>query len=140
MESLYDEIRLEIFKFINTPISLALTNRKWYSISQDPHARAEWLIYKYGRAHALFHAVRLGSGFITDDVVQALLARNAIISRYFSQRLLMHFGTVDEKLRRERNINQADSNRIPNFQCYSWASNLSLSIFIKLIAAGYNIS
>ena len=87
MQPIYDEIRTEIFKFLNTPISLALTNCKWYAISQDPHTRAEWLIYKYGRAHALFHAVRLGSGFITEDVVQALLARNAIISRYFIQRL-----------------------------------------------------
>src|SRR3954447_21712338 len=109
MESLYDEIRIKIFKFVYTPISLALTNRKWYAISQDPHARAEWLIYKYGRAHALFHAVKLGNGFITEDVVQALLAKNAIISRYFIQRLLMHFGVYDEKLIEfeiEYNVNQ----------------------------------
>src|SRR3954452_20571890 len=98
MQSLHDEIGIEIFEFVNTPISLLITNRKWYAISQDPHTRAEWLIYKYGKAHALFHAVRLGSGFITVDVVQALLAKSAIISRYFIQRLLMHFGAYDEKL------------------------------------------
>ena len=116
MQSIYDEIRIEIFKFLNTPISLTLTNRKWYAISQDPHTRAEWLIYKYGRVHALFHAVRLGTGFITEDVVQALLAKNAIVSRYFIQRLLMHFGKYDEKLIKlkiECGINQS---RIRAFQ------------------------
>ncbi|RIA96690.1 hypothetical protein C1645_857201 [Glomus cerebriforme] len=123
MESLYDELRIEIFKFVNAPISLALTNRKWYSISQDPHVRAEWLIYKYGRAHALFHAVRLGNSFITNDAVQALLARNATMSRYFIQRLLMHFDTYDEKL----------------IELTPWASNLPSPIFTKLITEGYNI-
>src|SRR3954462_8265906 len=111
MESLYNEIRIEIFKFVNTPNSLALTDRKWYNISQDPHARAEWLIYKYGRAHALFHAVRLGNYFITEEVVQALLARNAIISRFFIQRLLMHFG-YNENLIELRIDRQIDVDRI----------------------------
>src|SRR4051812_25950412 len=108
MEALSNEIRIEIFKFGNTT-SLSMTNHKWYAISQDPHARAEWLIYKYGRAHALFHAVRLGGSFITEDVVQTLLAKGAIISRYFIQRLLMHFGSYDEKLielKIKHNINQ----------------------------------
>src|SRR4051795_11429800 len=144
MESLYDEIRIEIFKFVTTPISLTLTNRTWYSISQDPHARAEWLIYKYGRAHALFHAVRLGNGFITKDVIQALLAKGAIISRYFIQRLLMHFGAYDEKLielKIEHNVNQIDFDRIRAFQkkLHSpWASNLPFLAFTKLITEGNN--
>ena len=138
MQSIYDEIRIEIFKFLNTPISLVLTNHKWYSISQDPQARAEWLIYKYGRAHALFHAVRLDSGFITENVVQALLARNAIISRYFIQRLLMHFGKYDEKLIEfeiEHNVNQINFDRIHS----PWASNLPLQIFTRLLTEGYII-
>src|SRR3990170_3252201 len=97
MESLY-ELSIEIFKYIETPINLIATNPKWLSISRDPNIRAEWIIYKYGRAHSLFHAVRLGSGFITVDVIQALLKKNAILSRYFVQQLLMHFGTYDEKL------------------------------------------
>src|ERR1044072_8240078 len=97
MQSLFNDIRIEIFKFVNIPISLVITDRTWYTISKNPRARTEWLIYKYGRAHALFHAVRL-KGFITEDVVRALLAKGAIISRYFIQRLLMHFGTYDEKL------------------------------------------
>ena len=108
MQSLHDEIRIEIFKFVNTPILLSLIDRKWRAISQDPHARAKWLIYKYGRSHALFHTVRLGSGFITEDVVKVLIARNAIISRYFIQHLIVHFGTYDKKLielKIEHNVN-----------------------------------
>ncbi|CAB4374962.1 unnamed protein product [Rhizophagus irregularis] len=46
MEPLYNELRIEIFKFVDTPISLALTNKKWYVISQDPQSRSDWLIYK----------------------------------------------------------------------------------------------
>jgi hypothetical protein len=146
MESLYNELRIEIFKFVDTPISLALTNKKWYAISQDPQSRADWLIYKYGHAHALFHAVRLGNSFLTSEVLHSLLNKNAIISRYFIQRLLMHFGPYDEKLielKIEHNVNQVDFDRIRTFQKkisspWPWASNLPLPIFTKLITAGYN--
>ncbi|GBB93620.1 hypothetical protein RclHR1_02200001 [Rhizophagus clarus] len=77
MQPLY-ELNIQFFKFVDTPLPLILTNRQWYTISKDPHARAEWLINKYGRAHALFHAVRLGNSFITAEVIQALLARKVI--------------------------------------------------------------
>lgn len=103
MQSLYYELRIIIFKYVDTPISLILTDRKWYAITQDPYARAEWLIYKYGKTHALFHAVRLGSDFITVGLVRILLVRNAIISRYFIQRLLMSIGSEGKKLIEIRN-------------------------------------
>src|SRR4051812_41841858 len=119
MQSLYNELRFRIFQFVDTPISLALTDRAWYSVSRDPQSRADWLIYKYGRAQAFFHSVRLGNSFLTVDVIKALLAKNAIISRYFLQRLLMHFGSYDEKLielKIEHNVNQIDFDRIRAFQ------------------------
>ncbi|UZO19315.1 uncharacterized protein OCT59_010612 [Rhizophagus irregularis] len=115
MQSLYYELRIIIFKYVDTPISLILTDRKWYAITQDPYARAEWLIYKYGKTHAIFHAVRLGSDFITVGLVRNLLVRNAIISRYFIQRLLMSIGSEG-----------------------SWTSNLPSPIFTQLIIEGYN--
>jgi hypothetical protein len=145
MDLLYNELRIEIFKFVSKPISLIIADRKWYAISQDPHARTEWLIYKYGKAHALFYAVRLGRTFITKDVVVDLLARHAVMSRYFIQRLLMHFGAYDEKLielKIEHNVNQIDFDRINAFQRKlqsPWASNLPLPIFTKLITEGYKI-
>jgi hypothetical protein len=140
MQSLKDEQKIRIFKFISTPFSLSITNREWSAISQDPNARAEWLIYKYGKAHALFHAVRLGNRFITEEVVVALLAKNAIISRYFIQRLLMNFGTHDELLKRERNLhNQIDFSGIHAFQPPPWASNLSLTVFTTLMTEGYKV-
>lgn len=111
MQSLYYELRIIIFKYVDTPISLILTDRKWYAITQDPYARAEWLIYKYGKTHAIFHAVRLGSDFITVGLVRNLLVRNAIISRYFIQRLLMSIGSEGKKLieiRNKHNANQVD--------------------------------
>ena len=140
-----NEIRIGIFKFVTTPISLILTSHQWHSTSKDPHAKAEWLIYKYGPSHAFFHAVKLGNNFITEDVVQALLSRGATLSRYFVQRLLMHFGTYDERLielKIEHNVNQIDFDRIRAFQKklkWPWGSNLPLSVFTKLITEGFNI-
>jgi hypothetical protein len=134
MESLCNELKVEIFRYVTTPMSLVLLNRNWHSTSQDCHARAEWLIYKYGRAHALFHAIRLNN-FVTVEVVQVLLAKKAIISRYFVQRLTMQFGSYDPKLiemRTKYNIN-AD---IPKEK--TWASNLSLAVFTKLITEATN--
>jgi hypothetical protein len=97
-----------------------------------------------GRSHALFHAVRLGNDFLTVDVVQTLLERKALTSRYFIQRLLLSYGSQDEKLIKikiEHNVNQADVDRILAFQKKSsspWASNLPLPIFTKLITEGCN--
>ncbi|RIA96688.1 hypothetical protein C1645_871869 [Glomus cerebriforme] len=137
--ALCDELKIEIFKFIEIPISLALTNRKWYTISQDSQARAKWLLHKYGKAHALFHAVRLGNNFITIDTVQALFAGNAIISRYFVQRLLMHFGLYDERLieLRIEHLQNVNHDRTRDFRGRSWASDLPYLVFEKLINEGY---
>uniref|UniRef100_U9U891 Uncharacterized protein n=1 Tax=Rhizophagus irregularis (strain DAOM 181602 / DAOM 197198 / MUCL 43194) TaxID=747089 RepID=U9U891_RHIID len=97
METLCNELKVEIFRYVFTPIALVLLNCNWHSTFQDPHVRAEWIIYKYGRAHALFHAIRLGNHFVTVEVVQ-ILAKKAIILRYFMQRLMIQFGTYDPKL------------------------------------------
>ncbi|GES91619.1 hypothetical protein GLOIN_2v1877656 [Rhizophagus clarus] len=111
-------------------MSLVLLNRNWYSTSQDSHARAEWLIYKYGRAHAFFHAIRLGNNFITVEVVQVLLAKGAILSRYLAQRLMIQYGTYDPKLieMRTKYNNNVD---IPTGN--PWSSGLSLPVFLKII-------
>ena len=66
--------------------------------SHDPHVKTEWLVYKFGRAHVLFHAVRLDSNFIIKKVVQELLA-NASLSRYYVRRLLMYFGAYEKTYR-----------------------------------------
>src|SRR5256885_2107271 len=98
METICDELSVEIFKYIDTPISLVLSNHKWYSISKDPYTRASWLVYKYGKAFAFFHAVRLGGNFITPEVVKALLGQQAILSRYFIQKLMLQFGIAYQHL------------------------------------------
>uniref|UniRef100_U9UQK5 Uncharacterized protein n=1 Tax=Rhizophagus irregularis (strain DAOM 181602 / DAOM 197198 / MUCL 43194) TaxID=747089 RepID=U9UQK5_RHIID len=102
MKILY-EIKIVIFKYVENPISLALANRAWYTIFHDPHARSEWLLNKYGRAHALFHAVRLGRNFLTLDVIKCLMAKKAILSRYFVQRLMLQCGGCDGRLLELRN-------------------------------------
>jgi len=139
MQLLSNELRVEIFKRINVPISLILTDRKWYTFSRDPQSRAKWLIHKYGKAHALFHAVRLGNSFMTPEVLQALLTKNVIISRYFLQRLLMNFGGHDERLMRERNAHYQNFNVINAIQPSPWAGNLPLIVFTTLITEGNKI-
>src|SRR6266540_2219547 len=145
MQSLYDELRTEIFKYLDAPIPIILTNRKWYSISKDPHARAEWLIHKYGKAHALFHAVRLGNNFLTQEVVQSLLSKDAMISRYFMQRLVMNYGTYDDqliKLKAEYNVNMVEVNKLYALKRRSippWASDLSIEVFTTLMDRGHSI-
>lgn len=134
MESLSSELKVEIFKYVSRPMSLILINRNWYSTSQNPHARAEWLIYKYGRAHVLFHAIRLGN-FASVEVVQTLLAKKAIISRYIVQRLMMQFGTYDQRLI-EMRIKYNTNIKAPKNK--PWASDLPLSVFTKLITEATN--
>jgi hypothetical protein len=139
MDLLCDELRIEIFKFVNTPISLSLANHAWYNISQDPHARAKWLLNKYGRAHALFHAVRLGDNFLTMDVLQSLLAKKAILSRYFIQRLFAHYGKYDQKLLELKVIYNADQISADIIRSHKkkplalWGSNISFSIVTKIM-------
>ncbi|RIA88719.1 hypothetical protein C1645_806649 [Glomus cerebriforme] len=131
METLYDELKLEIFRYTNAPISLILTNRNWYTTSQDPHTRAEWLLFKYGRAHALFHAVRLGNNFITETVVQCLISKGAILSRYFIQRLVSQFGKQDNKLIEMKKIYNTNVDDI--IETDSWAASLNIKVFTKIM-------
>lgn len=119
MQYIEDEIKIKIFKYVEYPLNLSLTCRSWSVISKDPYAKTEWLLVHYGKAHALYHAVRLGSTFIDIPVCQSLIARKIIISKYFIQRLLMHFGSYDSKLIQfeiEHNVGQLDVDRIRAFQ------------------------
>ncbi|RIA98880.1 hypothetical protein C1645_748676 [Glomus cerebriforme] len=53
------EIKINIFKYVNFPLNLALTCRNWSVIVKDPYAKSEWLIAHFGKTSALFH------GFVT---------------------------------------------------------------------------
>ncbi|CAG8716548.1 1181_t:CDS:2, partial [Funneliformis mosseae] len=70
-ENIVDEVKINFFKNVENPINLALSSRSWARIAEDP----------------------LGPSFIDVAVCQDLFARKVIISRYFIQRLLMHFGS-----------------------------------------------
>ena len=137
------EIKINIFIHVTSPLNLALTCQSWSAIAKDKYAKTQWLIVRYGKAHALFHAVRLGPTFIDTPVCQSLIARKAIISRYFIQRLLMHFGKYDQKLielKIEHNVGQLDADRIRAFQQKiksPWASNLPITVFTYLLKEGY---
>ena len=118
-EHLVDEIMINIFKYVNYPLNLALTCRNWSIITKDPYAKTEWLIEHYGKGHALFHAVRLGLTFIDMTVCQSLIERKVMTSRYFIQILLKHFRIYSEKLIKlkiECDFNQVGANTNHAFQ------------------------
>ncbi|POG83181.1 hypothetical protein GLOIN_2v1490054 [Rhizophagus irregularis DAOM 181602=DAOM 197198] len=137
------EIKINIYKYIDFPLNLALTCRNWSVISKDAYAKTEWLLVRYGKSHALFQAVRLGPTFIDIPVCKTLITRKVPISRYFIQRLLMHFGKYDQKLielKIEHNVGQLDADRIRAFQQKiksPWASNLPIFVFTYLLDEGY---
>ncbi|RIB08413.1 hypothetical protein C2G38_2211725 [Gigaspora rosea] len=138
LNTLVDEIKINIFKFILYPKNLSLTCKGWNNIVNDAQAKAEWILHHYGNAHSLFHAVRLGPSFINMFVVQSILAKGGLFSRYFAQRLCMHFGRYDNKLieLKIRHMGQVDSERIQRLQQKNnlpWASNLPITVFTYLV-------
>ncbi|CAG8730375.1 9118_t:CDS:2 [Cetraspora pellucida] len=138
---LVDEISIIIFKYVESPMNLMLTCKNWYKISIDQQARAKWIIYKYGHAHALFYAIKLGPNFINLPVARAIIANKAIISRYFIQRLLLHFGKLDNDLvtlKMEYNsnsgrVNNTLSQNIQQSTKQPWASDLGMSVFLYIL-------
>jgi hypothetical protein len=142
-QNFINEIKINIYKYVDSPLNLALTCRNWCNISKDCYAKTEWLLVRYGKVHGLFHAVRLGPTFIDIPVCQALISMKVPISQYFIQRLLMHFGKYDQKLielKIEHNVGQLDFDRIRAFQQKiksPWASNLPIYVFTYLLDEGY---
>src|SRR5437763_971711 len=92
MESLPYEILTKIFMLTRYPASFARANKSLLKVSRDPYVRCKWLLYHYGKVHALFFAVSLGPSFINVEVVKNALANGAILSRYFLQKLNQCFG------------------------------------------------
>ncbi|RIA84691.1 hypothetical protein C1645_808657 [Glomus cerebriforme] len=144
----FNEIRIRIFCYVDTPLSLMLSNSLWKVISQDPQIRAEWLITKYGRAHALFHSIRLGSNFLTLDVIKCLISKKAILSRYFMQRLLLQYGQHDQRLMELKISYNNNISQVVNIEklraCQqmlnrNWASDLSSSVFNYLMEHSFKI-
>ncbi|PKY19790.1 hypothetical protein RhiirB3_432937 [Rhizophagus irregularis] len=57
-ENFVDEIKINIFKYVNHPLNLALTCRKWSIVVKDPYAKTEWLIY-FGNNKKLFSSDKI---------------------------------------------------------------------------------
>jgi hypothetical protein len=98
MKKLVDEIMINIFQFVISPLSLILSSRDWLRIGRDPYVKSEWLITKYGKSFALYNAARLGPTFIDIALCKILFARNVGLPVFFFQRLLMHLYKYNQKL------------------------------------------
>src|SRR3954451_19127395 len=120
------EIKINIFKYVYSPLNLALTCRNWSVIAKDQYAKSEWLIVHYGKERALFHAVRLGLTFIDIALCQTLILRKVIMPRCFTNR--QNQNLIELKI--ERN-----ADRIHDFLQKiksHFASNLLISVFTYL--------
>ncbi|CAG8546887.1 9533_t:CDS:1 [Paraglomus brasilianum] len=146
LDRLAPEIKVEIILHLSNPISLAQCSRAWHTMINLPVTKSKWLISRYGKTHALFHAVRMGRPFINVDVVECLFAQNAHISRYFVQRLMLGFGKydnrlIDLKLAHNMTIKPLDPNRKRSIQRKiqnPWASNLPFDVFSRILKEGHD--
>ncbi|CAG8688127.1 19140_t:CDS:2 [Cetraspora pellucida] len=115
-------------------MNLALSCKRWSLVWKDSQVKAEWIIFKYGRAHCLFHSIRLGPKFISVEVAHAIITKGGILSRYFAQRLLIHYGEYDQKLielKASHNIGQSDLEKIQTNT--PWANNLPITVSFLIL-------
>ncbi|CAG8630085.1 15566_t:CDS:2 [Dentiscutata erythropus] len=114
-----DKVKINILKYVRFPNSL-LVFKVWHQFFKRSEIRAKWIIDHFGKAHALFHAIRLGPNFISVSVVQKIIELGGIISRYFVQRLSQIEYNV-------RNIEQP--RRVEKHSAVPWGSNTPLDVF-----------
>ena len=76
-----------IFSFLPTraPAKFALVSKRFHAISKLPYAKSLWLIERFGRTYALYHAIRIGA-IIDGPTLDSLLdGGRAHVSRYWFQ-------------------------------------------------------
>ncbi|CAG8515545.1 5751_t:CDS:1 [Scutellospora calospora] len=135
-----NEVMIYMFKFVKHPLNLMISCKRCSFICKDSQSKAEWIIFQFGRAHCLFNAIRLGPTFISVDVAQAIISKGGILSRYFAQRLIIHYGEYDQKLielKISHNIGQTNIVGIQQ-NIIHWASNLPISVYIFLLTEASN--
>lgn len=130
------ELLTEIFIRIDQPLAFMLSHRLFYPISRDPLIRTRWIIYRYGKAHAFFYAIKLGPSFITDKVAEQMLKSKAVLSQYFLQRLHMQIGAFDYELDTLRIANIPGLKVNKGNREVPWGSNIPLSVYMTLIKGG----
>ncbi|CAG8546868.1 9532_t:CDS:1 [Paraglomus brasilianum] len=127
------EIKICIILYLPNPLPLAKCSRAWHTLVNSPTTKSKWLISMHGKVHALFHAVRIGEPFISADVVECLLAQNAHLSRYFTQKLVLGFGKYDSKLANAKKELDSGEELIQIKNRCPWASNLFLDVFTRIL-------
>ncbi|CAG8586910.1 10776_t:CDS:1 [Paraglomus brasilianum] len=91
MNKLPVELKVEIASYVEIPFFLGCCSRDWHKIVNSPHTKYKWLLNKYGRIHALFHAVKIGEPLLNFEAAELIL-KNSHISRHFIHRLKLGYG------------------------------------------------
>ncbi|CAG8462588.1 5405_t:CDS:2 [Scutellospora calospora] len=139
LSGLSDEIMLTIFKHIRFPISLLMVSKNWHELSKNHDVRASWMIFQFGKARALFYAIRFGPNFINVPTINMIIEKGGMVSRYLVQKLLLLFGTYDQKLietKIEYSVGNKDIEQIRKVQKKSalpWGSNIPLNVFTYIL-------
>ena len=55
MQNFEYEIKINILKYVDSPMNLALTCRNWSVIVKDPYAKTEWFLVNYGTMEGPMH-------------------------------------------------------------------------------------
>ncbi|CAG8834075.1 4523_t:CDS:1, partial [Cetraspora pellucida] len=93
-----DELLIKIIKRIVILNHMIIVCKRFYTIISDHQFKADWIIFRFGKTHALFYAVNLGPSFINIKVVEAIICKGGNFSRYFIQRLHTVVGFFDKDL------------------------------------------
>ncbi|RIB21974.1 hypothetical protein C2G38_2175156 [Gigaspora rosea] len=133
------EMLIYIFKRVRSPKNLILSCKRVARISQDPQVKAAWIIYQFGAAHCLSHAINLGPTFLDVTVAQAIITQGGLLSRNFVQHPYMNFGAYDNKLIELNVAHSVDSSQSQKSQNIPWSSNLSIDVYLFLLKAASEI-
>ncbi|KAJ3073091.1 hypothetical protein HDU98_002236 [Podochytrium sp. JEL0797] len=78
--------------------------KSFQHVSEDPHARAGWLITRYGYAWAFYYAFKYHRGILTPTVGHLMLAAGCHLPRYLLQLVNKEYNSRVERTRRPISI------------------------------------
>ncbi|CAG8449240.1 8818_t:CDS:10 [Cetraspora pellucida] len=132
------EILNNIFKQIKILNNVIIICKFISLLVKNHQFKSDWIIYHYGKAHALFYAIGLGPSFIDIDTVKVIIQKKGILSRYFIQRLCLAFGKYDMNLIDQKInhvIDDINGNKLLLLQkkTIPWASDLPIPSLVNCL-------
>ncbi|KAI9333917.1 hypothetical protein DFJ73DRAFT_764208 [Zopfochytrium polystomum] len=95
------EVWTRVFSHLDvaSPHQFSLVSRKFRAISGDPHARAAWLVSRYGKPLALYFAFRAHRGVLSTEVGKLMIAAGCGLPRFLVQLVDKEYHRLDRTRR-----------------------------------------